>query len=348
MSSQGQTTTNAASEKGQRLANATYPTFQRDRLPTLNEVLTRKTAPPVCLYNFYLYMRDTVKASDYLDFYLDVLEHEVLCKAYVKDLKKLGLDVDIEYPEYERYRPGNNKSEKDKFSTTVSADGGIQRHLSSSSRGSDNTFNVDPPSRPDSPSSSHIIEISNERNDYRQRNLAHRDSVRSNRTNTTGNFSLYNRERPFQREDLRVSAERIYFKYIFGDSEKKIILTSHVREKIAHAIEDESDTQHKRDDPWIYYEAKKEIYNLMEQEYFPGFLKARAFGNMHDRHIMIRLGIGLLFLFIGFTVALCLIFLEKKPWTVRLWSFIPIYLGVNNLFASVSKFSPLLALLKIR
>ncbi|RIA93643.1 RGS domain-containing protein [Glomus cerebriforme] len=349
MSSQGKTSNNTSSEKDQRLANATYPTYKRDRLPTLQEVLSRKTAPPVCLYNFYLYMRDREKVSEYLDFYLDVLEHEVLCKAYVKDLKKLGLDVDVEYPEYERFRPGGNKSD-DKFrlSTTTNMDRGIQRHMSSSSRSSDNSISIDPSSRPESPSSSHIIEISNENNNNKQRPLTHRDSVRSNRTNTTtGNLSFYNRERPFTRDDLRESAERIYFKYVFEGSEKEIILSDHIREKIAHAIEEEGDTQHKRDDPWIFYEAKKEIFAFMERVHFPRFLKARAFGNMHVRHIKMRLAIGLFCLFIGFAVVLSLIFLDRKPKTLRLWSFIPIFFGINNLFAYLWKLSPLFVLLKI-
>src|SRR4051812_411260 len=108
-------TTNNSSEKSQHLAKARYHSYKRDRLPTLQEVLSRKTAPPVCLFNFYLYMRDRENVSEYLDFYLDVLEHEILCKAYVKDLKKLGLDVNIEYPEYERFRPGNSKVENDKL-----------------------------------------------------------------------------------------------------------------------------------------------------------------------------------------------------------------------------------------
>src|ERR1051325_11099780 len=106
-------TTNT-SEKGQRLAKTRYPSNKRNRLPTLKEVLLRKTAPPVCLFNFYLHMRDREHASEYLDFYLDVLEHEILCKAYIKDLKKLGLDVNTEFPEYERFRPGNFKPENDK------------------------------------------------------------------------------------------------------------------------------------------------------------------------------------------------------------------------------------------
>lgn len=316
MSSQGNTTSNITTEKDRRLENASFPAVKRDRLPTLQEVLSRKTAPPVCLYNFYLYMRDREKVSEYLDFYLDVLEHEVLCKAYLKDLKKLGLDVDDEYPEYERYRPGGSKSEKDKLRPSAT-NVGVQRHTSSASRGSDITIIDDPPSRPESPSSSHIIEISNEN---KQRPLTHRDSVRSNRTNTTtGNFSIYNRERPFTREDLRESAERIYYKYIYEGSEKEIILSDHIREKISHAIEEEGDAQHKRADPWIFHEAKKEIFAFMERVHFPRFLKARAFGNMHVRQITMRLAIGLFCLFIGFAVVLSLIFLDRKPNTLRLW-----------------------------
>ncbi|CAB4389746.1 regulator of G protein signaling superfamily [Rhizophagus irregularis] len=344
MSSQGNTTSNITTEKDRRLENASFPAVKRDRLPTLQEVLSRKTAPPVCLYNFYLYMRDREKVSEYLDFYLDVLEHEVLCKAYLKDLKKLGLDVDDEYPEYERYRPGGSKSEKDKLRPSAT-NVGVQRHTSSASRGSDITIIDDPPSRPESPSSSHIIEISNEN---KQRPLTHRDSVRSNRTNTTtGNFSIYNRERPFTREDLRESAERIYYKYIYEGSEKEIILSDHIREKISHAIEEEGDAQHKRADPWIFHEAKKEIFAFMERVHFPRFLKARAFGNMHVRQITMRLAIGLFCLFIGFAVVLSLIFLDRKPNTLRLWGFIPIFFGISNLFAYATKISPLFVLLKI-
>jgi hypothetical protein len=319
MSSQGNTTNNTTTEKDRRLANATFPAVKRDRLPTLQEVLSRKTAPPVCLYNFYLYMRDRENVSEYLDFYLDVLEHEVLCKAYLKDLKKLGLNVDDEYPEYERFRPGGGKSENDKLKPSAT-NVGVQRHMSSSSRGSDNTIIDDPPSRPESPSSSHIIEISNENSNYKQRPLTHRDSVRSNRTNTTtGNFSIYNRERPFTREDIHASAERIFYRYINEGGEKEIILSDHIRQKIAHAIEEEGDAQRKRADPWIFHEAKKEIFAFMERVHFPRFLKARAFGNMHVRQIKMRLGIGLFSLFIGFAVVLSLIFLDRKPNSLRLW-----------------------------
>lgn len=42
----------------------------RNRLPTLLEVLSRRTLPPVDLYSFYIYMRDQQQSVDYLDFWL--------------------------------------------------------------------------------------------------------------------------------------------------------------------------------------------------------------------------------------------------------------------------------------
>nr|CAG8496061.1 5971_t:CDS:2 [Entrophospora candida] len=325
--------TTTGSEKGQRLARATYPTFYRNRLPTLQEVLTRKTAPPVCLYNYYLYMRDREHASEYLDFYLDVLEHEIVCKAYVKDIKKHGMDVNTIYPDYEKYQPDSlKKKEKDKrFSTTSSDVIGIKRNLSGSSK-----VSIDiPPNEKQTTTT----------NDAK---LKMRDSIRSNKTNTTGNFSILSRDRPFTRDDLRDSAERIFFKYINQGSEKQLmVLSDHVREKITHAIDEESDTKYKRDDPWIFHEAKKEIYSYMEREHFPRFLQARAFSNMNITHIMLRLVIGLVCLLIGFAVALSLIFLDIKPNAVRLWSFIPIFLGVLNIIVNQTELSPLFVLLKI-
>ncbi|KAF9153104.1 Bud site selection protein, Revert to axial protein 1 [Actinomortierella ambigua] len=57
-------------------------------LPTLWQVLHRKTLPPVCLYNFYLYMRDYERSSEQVDFWLDVTTHEVLWRLYVRTLRR--------------------------------------------------------------------------------------------------------------------------------------------------------------------------------------------------------------------------------------------------------------------
>ncbi|KAF9356319.1 Bud site selection protein, Revert to axial protein 1 [Mortierella sp. AD094] len=62
------------------------PRFQH--LPTLWQVLHRKTLPPVCLFTFYLFMRDHEKSSEEVDFWLDVTAHEVLWKLYVRATKR--------------------------------------------------------------------------------------------------------------------------------------------------------------------------------------------------------------------------------------------------------------------
>lgn len=55
------------------------PDLARNRLPTLFEVLSRRTLPPVDLFSFYIYMRDQQRSVDYLDFWYAIsnfkLEH---------------------------------------------------------------------------------------------------------------------------------------------------------------------------------------------------------------------------------------------------------------------------------
>lgn len=45
------------------------PEVHRERLPTLYEVLSRRTSAPVDLFFFYIYMRDQQRSVDYLDFW---------------------------------------------------------------------------------------------------------------------------------------------------------------------------------------------------------------------------------------------------------------------------------------
>lgn len=52
-------------------APAAQPDLSRNRLPTLFEVLSRRTLPPVDLFSFYIYMRDQQRSVDYLDFWYD-------------------------------------------------------------------------------------------------------------------------------------------------------------------------------------------------------------------------------------------------------------------------------------
>ncbi|CAG8460777.1 4932_t:CDS:2 [Paraglomus occultum] len=288
----------AVSEKGRRLAKQKYPSYHRDRLPTLKEVLQRKTAPPVCLYNFYIYMRDREHESEYLDFWLDVAELELLCKQYLKELKKLGLDSSVEFPEYAKYKD----SDKEKRYSTQSS---LHRHLSASSS---STGFTDTDSRSGSPM-----------------------PIPTTTGTGTGTETA--------QHEL---AQRIYFLYLVPNGERELNLSPGVLNEIRIAVEE----KHK-DDPAIFKEAKKEVYRFMKREIYPNFLKARAYGNMTVTQTMIRLGLGLFSLFVGFTVELSLILLDEKPRSKRLWGFIPIFIGILNLFAFQMELCPLLVLFHI-
>ncbi|CDZ96247.1 Regulator of G protein signalling superfamily [Phaffia rhodozyma] len=71
----------------------------RNRFPTLDEVLLRKTRPPVDLFCFYIFLQREGQ-EDILDFWLDVHQHENLCRAYFKDVRKSGRNIAQEWPQY--------------------------------------------------------------------------------------------------------------------------------------------------------------------------------------------------------------------------------------------------------
>lgn len=58
-----------------------------DRWPTLFEILNKKTQAPVDLWSFYEFMRDEQRSINYLDFWIDTVQHLNLCKIYVMGLK---------------------------------------------------------------------------------------------------------------------------------------------------------------------------------------------------------------------------------------------------------------------
>lgn len=67
---------------------ARLPQDERKRLPTLFEVLNRKSLAPVDLWSFYVYTRDQHRGVDYLDFWLDVVQHLSLCRHYIRGLRQ--------------------------------------------------------------------------------------------------------------------------------------------------------------------------------------------------------------------------------------------------------------------
>ena len=115
------------------------------------------------------------------------------------------------------------------------------------------------------------------------------------------------------RADIRASAEKILYTYLLAGSEREIILPVGILDNITQSIEQEG-----RDDPEVFDGAKDYVFQAMERDAFPGFLRAKALGNIVQPSMMLRLIIGLLALFAAFWAAFVLIFLDYSRKT-RCW-----------------------------
>jgi len=113
------------------------------------------------------------------------------------------------------------------------------------------------------------------------------------------------------RADIRASAEKILYTYLLPGSEREITLPPQIIQDITVSIE-----EHGRDDPEVFDQAKDYVFQAMERDAFPAFLRLRALGNLIPASIVVRLIIGLLSMFAGWWAAFILIFLNK-PRTTR-------------------------------
>jgi hypothetical protein len=120
-------------------------------------------------------------------------------------------------------------------------------------------------------------------------------------------------EHTVARADIRASAEKILYTYLLPGAEREIQLPHAITHAITVGIEEQG-----RDDPELFDAAKDYAFQAMERDAFPGFLRAKALGNLVPPSIMMRLVIGLLSLFAAFWVAFILIFLDYDRRT-RIW-----------------------------
>lgn len=110
-------------EKQSRRSLILTTSASRKRLPTLAEVLARRTLPPVDLYCYYLYLQRE-GSEDALDFWLDVQQHENLCRAYFKDLRRSGRSIREDWPGY--YREARQRGSIYNRFNGIEHDGGSQ------------------------------------------------------------------------------------------------------------------------------------------------------------------------------------------------------------------------------
>jgi hypothetical protein len=69
--------------------------------------------------------------------------------------------------------------------------------------------------------------------------------------------------------------------------------------------------------PDLFHAQKEYCFRAMEQDAFPRFLRAKAFGNLTPVSALVRLIAGLIVLWIGLAVGFSLIFLDVQPKSKR-------------------------------
>jgi hypothetical protein len=115
------------------------------------------------------------------------------------------------------------------------------------------------------------------------------------------------------RQDIRASAEKILYTFLLPGAEREITLPGSITQDVTIAIEEFG-----RDDPEVFDLAKDYVFQAMERDAFPGFLRMKALGNLIPPTLIMRLIIGLVSMFGGFWAAFILIFLNESR-MVRLW-----------------------------
>jgi hypothetical protein len=141
------------------------------------------------------------------------------------------------------------------------------------------------------------------------------------------------------RADIRASAEKILYTFLLPGAEREIILPQGILSDITNSIETEG-----RDDPEVFDAAKDYVFQAMERDAFPGFLRAKALGNIVQPSLMLRLIIGLVAFAGALWAAFVLIFLDKSR-TTRCWLILPFTVGIYFLGSHQYMLDPILALL---
>ncbi|KAH8921021.1 regulator of G protein signaling superfamily [Atractiella rhizophila] len=350
-------------------------TKRENRLPTLNEVLRRATAPPVDLYCYYIFLQRE-GAEDTLDFWLDVAQHESLCKAYFKDLRKSGRSVREDWPAYydlarrrgSIYNGNINgitrgeyaEDEEEKLGKTA-ATGTKEGRNDSFLKADTNDRNARTPSPNQQPDHSGVSRhfsptLARLYPDAQTPPPQGRKSSQSfGRRTSTPAQAYISRNTAITRHDLLASAERIYARYLLAGSSNEIYLPPSLR---IHTFplsasnlpevsfpQSEIEAEQLAKIPDMFNLQKEYVYRAMEQDTFPRFLRAKAFGNLTAVGALGRLGVGLLALWAGFSTALALIFLDSKPKERRLYVIIPFAVAILFILSHSYDLDPIMVLL---
>lgn len=346
-----------------------WATARKNRLPSFTEVLSRRTRPPVDLFMFYLFLQRE-GAEDILDFWLDVQQHENLCRAYFKDVRKSGRTIRDDWPQYWDYARRRGSIYGTVVGLNPSSAAGMQTKRSTASTnemlsqqekdhlaglGEKDRAEMSTSPRPTSPfASTSPQDPFDAPRSTTPFSLGGRTptlfSKRASRAPT-----IIPRSQAVTRQDLIRSAEHIFYKYLTPSSNTidgeshEIYLPPSLR---IHSFPLSSEREPRNDQeqalmaqiPDMFHAQKEYCFRAMEQDAFPRFLRAKAFGNLTPVSALVRLIAGLIILWIGLAVGFSLIFLDVHPKSKRFFLFIPFTLAVLFLISHQYELDPILIL----
>lgn len=283
-------------------------------------------------------------AEDILDFWLDVQQHENLCRAYFKDVRKSGRTIREDWPEYWDYARrrgsiygtvvGLNPHTGTKRSTASTTDMLDRDQANLAATNMDEKAARSPSPRLQSPGTAVASEPPRSTTPF---SLSGRTPTLFNLRRASRAPTIIPRTSAISRKDLIESAERIYFRYLspigtVGSSENhEIYLPPSLR---IHSFPLNSSQDPKTVNemsimaqiPDMFHAQKEYCFRAMEQDAFPRFLRAKAFGNLTPVSSLVRLIAGLIILWIGLAVGFALIFLDVHPKSKRFFVSLPISL----------------------
>jgi len=295
-------------------------------------------------------------AEDILDFWLDVQQHENLCRAYFKDVRKSGRTIKEDWPQYWDYarrrgsiygtvvglNPDGVGTKRSTASTGEMLTEQDKRNLAAVGSGFDEKAgfggrSTSPLNRPHTAGHSDHTRVASASPDGLDN--APRSSTPfslSGRTPTLFNLrrasrapTVIPRSAAISRLDLIASAERIFYRYLSpagntvnSPENHEIYLPPALR---IHSFPLSSTQEPKSPTelalmaqiPDIFHAQKEYCFRAMEQDAFPRFLRSKAFGNLTPISALVRLVLGLIMLWIGLAVAFSLVFLDVKPKSKR-------------------------------
>lgn len=286
-------------------------------------------------------MRDQQRSVDYLDFWLDVAQHMSLCRHYVRELRR---SVMIGTPKGDDAQSKRSSAALENIGDVTSAAGpsmfttekekNQDAQMSAFLREQSDTGEVIAP-QGHSPSHSLGSNVSGH-NIGTMSSERPRPSFMSSPMDLTSDSN--SPAHTVARADIRASAEKILYTFLLPGAEREIILPHSITQDITISIEERG-----RDDPEVFDAAKDYVFQAMERDAFPGFLRMKALGNLVPPSMMLRLIVGLLSMFAAFWVGFILIFLNY-PHHTRVWLLLPFTIGVYALCSHQYALDPILAL----